>query len=166
MKGFLFYWTGSYLKEALKIWYSFTLSIDYLSLPSLPIWISWIAWNKATFEDCGISPELYGYMSLATMNCMPHVKNRKKVRVITQEQVDRSYHWCFFNGASQGEPASGDVEGIIYSFDTKWTKFYTALGINTNNRDELLALKINLQLALSKGIQRIQAFEDSSLVIK
>lgn len=88
-----------------------------------------------------------------------------KNRIIPKVIVDKSYHWCFFYHASQGEPALGGAWGIIFSSDDVGIKFAAGLGQCSNKRAELLALKMVLQLSLSKNLTRQQVFGDSEIVI-
>ena len=89
------------------------------------------------------------------MDTMPHFKTHKKIRTIPGELVDRSINWCFFDGASQREPTQVGAWGIIYSIYNVWINFTIELGNFKNNRDELLALKITLQMEFSKDIMRL-----------
>ena len=38
----------------------------------------------------------------------------------------------------------GGIRGIVYIFDTHWVKFSLFLGMNTNNRVDILALNLIL----------------------
>lgn len=59
----------------------------------------------------------------------------------------------------------GGVGGILYATKSSFTSFSAGLGPSTNNRAELMAVKILLKLAISKGIECIQIYGDSKLVV-
>ena len=58
----------------------------------------------------------------------------------------------YFDGVSQGTPTMGGAGGVLYISNAHWTKFSAGIDTFTNNRAELLVLKLLLQLALLKGV--------------
>ena len=53
----------------------------------------------------------------------------------------------------------------MYLSDQHFFTFSAGLGLGTNNFAELLALKLLITLALKQGVQSMQVFGDSQLVI-
>jgi ribonuclease HI len=82
---------------------------------------------------------------------------------VVHELIDKTGAWAYFDGASQGNPLVGGARGSsIY-----WTliKFKAILGGSTNNKTELMALKLVLMLNVQKGLQRLHAMRDSMIFI-
>ena len=88
-----------------------------------------------------------------------------KIRIITEEIIDKSKPWGFLDGSASGDPHLCGAGGILFIKDDHYITFKTGLGIGTNNLAELCALKLLLTLALDKQISKIQLFGDSLLLI-
>ena len=58
-----------------------------------------------------------------------------------------------------------EAMGILFLSDTHWFKFIADLGMSTNNRVELLALKLTMLSTSSYEVQSLQVFGDSKSVI-
>jgi ribonuclease HI len=82
------------------------------------------------------------------------------------EIIDKSSPWTYFDGASLGDPPLGEAGGTIYFHDSHSIRFKVELGYSTNKFFELVDLKLLLTLALEYGINHIQFFVDSLMVIK
>jgi ribonuclease HI len=79
--------------------------------------------------------------------------------------VDKSIPWSFFDGACQG---LGHVCGLGYVLYLSESHFYTGkenLGSGTNNYGEFKALLFLLKSSLNKGLECLQVFGDSTLVV-
>ena len=72
----------------------------------------------------------------------------------------------YFNEESQGHLVKRDAGQSIHISEAHYHKFAAGLGYVSNNQDELLALKYTLLAIINLGIQEIQIFGDSLLVIK
>ena len=88
-----------------------------------------------------------------------------KIRIITEEIIDKPKPWGFFYGSASGDPHLCGAGGILFLKDGHFFTFKAGLGIGTNNLADLYALKLLLILALDKQISKIQVFGDSLLVI-
>ena len=59
----------------------------------------------------------------------------------------------------------GGTGGIIYLLEGHWHKYVAGVGRDSNNMAELKSLRLTLHLANSKGLQCLQVFGDSRLLI-
>ena len=87
------------------------------------------------------------------------------LRMVVNEQIDKESAWGYFDGSVAGVPQICGAGGILYSSDEHFFTFSAGLGLGTNNFGELLALKLLTTLALKQGVQSLQVFGDSQLVI-
>lgn len=67
--------------------------------------------------------------------------------------------------AAQGEPTVYGARAVLYLNEDHFFHLKWGLGEGTNNRGELLALYMLLIFAHEKGVQGIQIFGDSMIVI-
>jgi len=73
----------------------------------------------------------------------------------------------YTDGASRGNPGPAAAGGVIYSqTDEIIAEISKPLGIQTNNVAEYLALKLTLERALELGINNVEIFMDSKLVVE
>jgi len=73
----------------------------------------------------------------------------------------------YTDGASRGNPGPAAAGGVIYSqTDEIIAEISKPLGIQTNNVAEYLALKLTLERALELGINNVEVFMDSKLVVE
>jgi len=73
----------------------------------------------------------------------------------------------YTDGASRGNPGPASAGGVIYSqTDEIIAEISKPLGIQTNNVAEYLALKLTLERALELGINNVEIFMDSKLVVE
>eukprot|EP01016_Furgasonia_blochmanni_P023121 TRINITY_DN2503_c0_g1_i5.p1 TRINITY_DN2503_c0_g1~~TRINITY_DN2503_c0_g1_i5.p1 ORF type:complete len:187 (+),score=36.40 TRINITY_DN2503_c0_g1_i5:132-692(+) len=73
----------------------------------------------------------------------------------------------FFDGASENNPGKAGAGVVI--FDGKNKEFFAEgfpLGLKTNNEAEYLGLIYGLKMASDVGIQKLEVFGDSMLVVK
>ena len=103
--------------------------------------------------------------SLALISSYPLETATLKVRIITDEVINRSKPWGFFDGSASGNPQVCGAGGVYFLNDNHYFMFKAGLGEGTNNFTELYALKLLLTLALDKQVSSIQVFGDSLLVI-
>ena len=88
-----------------------------------------------------------------------------KIRIITEEVIDKTKPWGFFDCSASGNPQVCGAGGILYFKDDHFITFKAGLGIGSNNFAELSAVKLLIYLALDKQISRFQIYGDSLLVI-
>ena len=100
---------------------------------------------------CGIALALPKYLRL------------KKQREILALEIDRTYPWGFFDGASQNNLCEGGA--ILHLGENQSFELITGLGEGSNNWAELLSLKLLLIFAAEKGCRTIKVFGDSLNVI-
>lgn len=159
-------WSGASIEEALKIWCenSNTKAIRVLSvIISRGIWK---ARNYSLFEDKPIPPLQCGTRGFIIQSSLKQQSKDKARRQIVQEQIDKSGAWAYFEGASHGDPRLCGAGGSLHLGDGLFLNFQTGLGPGTNNLAELMALRMILLLAIEKGVNRLQVFGDSLLVMK
>ena len=73
-----------------------------------------------------------------------------KVRVLVPLEINKGIPWSFFDGASQGEPPLGGSRGVLYLPVLHKIQDKFAPGHCTNNKAELVALHLVLELAFKK----------------
>ena len=88
-----------------------------------------------------------------------------KIRIISEEVIDRNKSWGFFYGFALGNPKVCGAGGILFLTADHYITFKAGLGVGTNNFAKLFALKLLLSLALKKHIKHIHIFGDSMLII-
>ena len=88
-----------------------------------------------------------------------------KIRIISEEVIDRTKFWGFFDGSASGNPKVCGAGGILFLKNDHYITFKAGLGVGSNNFAELSALKLLIILALNKQILNIEFFGDSMLVI-
>ena len=81
-----------------------------------------------------------------------------KIRIISEEIIDKTKPWGFFDGSATGNPQLCGAGGILFLKVDHYITFKAGLGVGTNNLAELYALKLLLILALDKQISNIQVF--------
>jgi len=89
----------------------------------------------------------------------------KSARILKFPGIEFSKARGYFDGASQGSPGicgSGDILYLSANYDIC---FKAAFGQGSNNRAELCALWVLLNLALDRGVKSIQILADSKLAI-
>jgi len=73
----------------------------------------------------------------------------------------------YTDGASRGNPGPAAAGGVIYSPSGEIvSEISKPLGIATNNVAEYLALKFTLERAIELGINEVDVFMDSKLVVE
>ena len=109
------------------------------------------------------SPKAIAKNGLDILSFFPQTKDVLAIRIITEEQIDQSMSWDFFDGASQDRICGGG--DTFFLNQNHHFQIQMGLGAETNNVAELIALKILLCFALEKKCRRIQIFGDSIVVI-
>ena len=85
--------------------------------------------------------------------------------MISSEQIDKAVPWGYFDGSVAGSPQICGAGGILYISDEHFFTLSARLGLGTNNFAKIFALKLFIILALKQGVQSLQIFGDSLLVI-
>ena len=128
------------------------------SIRSLPIIVTWFIWkarNHSCFDDFIPSPAQVYASSLGLLSSYPQDNEVLKIRIITEEIINKTKPWGFFDGSASGDPHLCGAGGILFLKEYHFFTFKASLGIGTNNYAELYALKILLSLALDKQISKI-----------
>ena len=128
-------------------------------------WFIWKAQNQCCFEDIQPKSYLVTSLCLGLLNAYPLDNRVVNIRMVVMEQIDKSAPWGFFDGSAAGIPQTCGAGGILYLSDEHFFTFSAGLGLGTNNYAELLALKLLIILDLKQGVQSLQIFGDSQLVI-
>ena len=93
---------------------------------------------------------------LSILSYFPQTKDHPARRIITEELIDQSYPWAYFDGASQDNKSQGGV--TLFINHSHHFQIQMGLGNGTNNFAELMALKLLLCFAIERGYRRIQVF--------
>ena len=99
------------------------------------------------------------------MNSYPLDNRALNIRMVVNEHIDKASPWGYFDGSAPRVPQICGAGGLLYLFDEHYFTFSAGLGLGTNNYAELLALKLLINLDLKQGVQTLQIFGDSQLVI-
>jgi ribonuclease HI len=158
-------WEGDSVEEAWKAWLSIPTLKGIKVMPLILIWGIWLARNVAIFKEKMSLPELVVAQGINILTHFPQEKEVRRPRQIFEEVIDQSQPWDFFDGASQnnGESCGGGV--VLFLTQNHYFKISMGLGPGTNNRAELMALKLLLLFVVDKNISSLQIFGDSLLVI-
>ena len=84
------------------------------SLPIIETWFIWKARNHSCFDDFIPSPARVTASSLGLLSSYPQEKDTLKIRIITEEIIDKSQPWGFFDGSASGDPHLCGAEGILF----------------------------------------------------
>ena len=88
-----------------------------------------------------------------------------QIREPGQEHIDKTAPRGYFDGATQEEPIVSGVGAVLYLNEDHLFRLKWGLGVGTNNRAKFLALYMLLIFAYEKGVQGIQFFGDSMIII-
>lgn len=73
----------------------------------------------------------------------------------------------FFDGSSQGNPGPSGIGGIVYDEEGREIyRFSDYVGLKTNNEAEYLALRRSLEIVLDLGVDEVELYSDSELLVK
>jgi hypothetical protein len=158
-------WKGPNIEEAWREWMTNPQNQNIKSLPLIINWGVWLAQNSVIFNEKYSIPEHIVAQSLSILSHFPQGKDEPQVRNVVAETVDQTKPWAYFDGASQndGQICGGGV--VLYLFESHYYNLTMGLGPGTNNYAELMALKLLLTFAGEKGINSLQIFGDSMVVI-
>ena len=160
-----FGWEGETVVLALGRWMANRSLKSFNSLPAVVSWGIWIYKNRSIFEDKIVTPQLVASNSVAIANHFLTTQKPPRNRIPVQEVIDKTYPWGYFDGASQGDPTMCGVGVVLFleeghHFQDRW-----GIGEGTNKKVELLALYMLMLLAHDKGVQKMQIFGDSMIII-
>ena len=158
-------WFGDSILSCMKNWCFNDKVKQIRSLPIIVTWFIWKAKNQSCFDDFTPSPTQFSSSSLGLLYSYQQENEVLKIRIPTEEIIDKSKPRGFFDGLASGDPHLCGARGILFIKDDHYFTFKVDLGIGTNNLAELCALKLLLTLVLDKQISKNQVFGDSLLVI-
>ena len=108
--------------------------------------------NTIIFNKKLIPPEVT--IDLVVQWVREHRSKEKehKIRVLVPPEINKTVPWDFFNDASQGDPPLGGFRGVLYFFDKHKIQAKFTPRRCTNNKVELAALHLVLNLAINNNI--------------
>ena len=110
--------------------------------------------SKSLFESSGFTPEYVNYLKVVGEN--PTTDGPK--------QMDKAKLYC--DGGSRGNPGPSAGGYVILSMDNNVVKSNGKyLGITTNNQAEYHSLKGGLEMAQQLGVDEVNVYMDSLLVV-
>jgi ribonuclease HI len=80
-------------------------------------------------------------------------------------EINQEISWGFFDGTSQGHPPQCGMGVVPFLKQNHFIHLRYAPGRGTNTRAEFIALWSLLEIAIKKGIKKLQIFGNSKLVI-
>ena len=163
--GKQFNWAGENFEHALGRWTNDRSLLAFKSLLAIVCWGIWIHRNCSIFKDKVMTPHLIAANFVAIANHFVVIQKPPRIRLLVQEVIDKSYPWGYFDGVAQGDPIVCGVGALLYLDDRHLFQIRWGLGEGTNNKVELLALYMLLIFTNENGVQRIQIFGDSMVII-
>ena len=130
----------------------------YSAFPSLFSYGIWWARNNVIFNHKLIPPEVTSTLVIQWAREHRSQEKEPKIRVLVPPEINKNIPWAFFNGANQGDPPLGGSGGVLYLSDNHKIQARFSLGHCTNNKLELVALHLVLNLAINKNITQLQVF--------
>jgi len=103
--------------------------------------------------------------SLSILSHFHQGKDEPRVRNVVAETMDQKKPWAYFDGASQNDGQIYGGGAILYMSESHYYNLTMGLGPVTNSYVELMALKLLLTFTREKGINSLQIFGDSMVVI-
>jgi hypothetical protein len=141
----IFLWQGASIEEAFMDWHNSGTFEEFQALPTIFIHGVWTAQNLAIFQDIYLPTKYMATKGMTLLNSFPQVVEIDRPRHITVEEIDHVGCWSYFDGASQNHV--GGAGGILYLDEHHWLKYVVGLGNSSNNKVELLALKMLIMVA-------------------
>ena len=89
----------------------------------------------------------------------PHLQQLlNTIRTLVPPEINKDIPWAYFDGASQGDPPLGGSGGVLYLSDNHKIQARFSPRHCTNNKAELVALHLVLNLAIDDNITQLQVF--------
>ena len=93
------------------------------------------------------------------------IQKPHRIRTVVQEVIDKSYPWGYFDGVAEGDLIVCGVVALLYLDEGHYFQIRWGFKEGTNNKAELLALYMLMILAHENGVQKMQIFGDSMVII-
>ena len=90
--------------SCLKNWVYNTKVQNIRSLPIIVFWFIWNSRNRCCFDNQNTSPAQVPTFSLGLLSSYPLDTSVLKTRIITEEVIDKTKPWGFFDGSASGKP--------------------------------------------------------------
>ena len=116
--GHVFHWGGDDIGDAFHKWISNLDCAPLRALPIILIWGAWFSRNLMIFLNIFIPPHAYVDKILAILEHFLQVKKFKPNRIITEDIINHTNPWCYFDGVVQGQPSMGGIRGVLYINDS------------------------------------------------
>ena len=112
-----------------------------------------------------IPPEVTSALVIQWVREHRSQEKKPKIRMLVPPEINNDIPWAYFDGASQGDPPLGGLGGVLYLSENHKIQARFAPGNCTNNKVELAALHLVLNLAINNNISQLQVFGDSKMVV-
>jgi hypothetical protein len=103
--------------------------------------------------------------SLSILSHFLQGRDEHPARIVEAKFVDHSQPWSYFDGASQKNGQNCGGGAVIYLTNTHYFNLSMGLGSGTNNYAGLMTLKLLLNFLGERGIETLQIFGDSMVVL-
>jgi len=157
---------GLTIEGAWKSWVSNLANRNIKSIPLIINWGAWLARNASIFKYLSSNPKHIVAESIIIFSHFSQGKEQCLVRFITEETVNTSNPWDFFDGASQNDSQLNGCGDVLHLSNTHFFNLNMGSGPRTNNYVELMALKLLLTFIEEKGFTTLHIFGDSMIGIK
>ncbi|KAL4439633.1 hypothetical protein ABPG74_004035 [Tetrahymena malaccensis] len=94
-----------------------------------------------------------------------YTENESLIQKAANKIIKTSQYFLFFDGASKNNPGPSGIGFAIFDNDQKIYQQAIHTGFKTNNQAEYLALLYGLKSSLSLGIELLNVYGDSQLII-
>jgi len=156
-------WTGNDLSDAWEAWTHSHPGSKLLNLPLVALWYTWLARNRAVFEDQPVTWSRVEATIIAAYHELPDPPPSRPRNIQPMPNIDRATLWAFFDGAANQTGCGGGF--VLHINDHHRYLAKMGLGIGSNNYAELFAIRNLLHFALSHHLTDINIFGDSMVVI-
>ena len=78
-------------------------------------------------------PSQVSSFCLGLLSSYPHDNRVMNIRIVVEENIDKSSLWAYFDGSVADEPQIYGVGGLLYISDEHYFTFLAGLGVGTNN---------------------------------
>ena len=102
-------------EQRAKDWWANEALCNYAAFPILFVYTIWETRNRAIFKNLWTPIDITTNILVQKAQEYQSFPKKGKKRTVKHPEIDKSFPWAFFNGASQGDPPIGGVGGIFSS---------------------------------------------------
>ena len=143
---------GVSLEHKPKAWWTERSVCLYSAFSSLFSYGIWWARNIVIFNNKLIPSKVTIGLIIQWEREHKSKEKEPKIRVLVPPEINKVVPWDFFDSESQGDPPLGGLGGVLYFSDEHKLQVRYAPGHCTNNKAELPALYLVLNIDINNNI--------------